>query len=95
MDFMIQEFPVRIEAIAKQVEQEDADKAELDILIQREGKRAPQNPARRSGRPGRTPCSGRPKLSTSTFPVETTNTAYREEATPWLDSRGKYSDIIT
>ena len=35
MDFMIQEFPVRIEAIAKQVEQEDADKAELDILIQR------------------------------------------------------------
>ena len=35
MDFMIQEFPVRIKAIAKQVEQEDADKAELDILIQR------------------------------------------------------------
>ena len=35
MGFMIHEFPVRIEAIAEQEDQEDAHKGELDILIQR------------------------------------------------------------
>ena len=32
MDFMIHEFPVRIQAISKQVEREDALKAELKIM---------------------------------------------------------------
>ena len=35
MDFMIHDFPVRIEVIAEQEDQEDAQKGELDILIQR------------------------------------------------------------
>ena len=35
MDFMIHEFPVRIEVIAEQEDQEDAQKGEHDILIQR------------------------------------------------------------